>query len=254
MVALIVERITSSLDHFRNKLLVCWPVPCSNISSEPFSFQLSLSYIGIYHEQIYDLLLPSIDFTARSDDNHLPLEENAELVIHIPGLTTVEVDCCETAKNAIHQAKQRLVMIDTAVMTAGSLTRDLTELLTLTLHHPTTSAAAAAAAAAGSITRSKLTIVNLQNSERVIYIGTFMAFSNIISALVNNNNAGYNDGKKLETVPYRYSKLTRLLQPTLSGQVSLTIIACCSCEDHDYRYIENTLKGVIRMKLIRGED
>lgn len=198
--------------------------------------QLSLSYMGIYHEQIFDLLSPSIDFFST---NQLLLEETSERGACIPSLTTVNVNCFETVMGRLTEAKQRLAQIDGKVQ-AGSLTHSLTELYTLTLHHST------------GKTCNKLTIVNLQGTERAPgkYIGALKAFGAVTSALANN--AVESDNAKKQHVPDLDSKLTCLSRPVLSGHESLTVIACCSCEEKQLEETMSTLEFVQRIKFIRS--
>ena len=86
---------------------------------------------------------------------------------------------------------------------------------------------------------SKLNLVDLAGSERLSKTGaagdrlkeaqkinlSLSALGNVISALV--------DGKS-QHIPYRDSKLTRLLQDSLGGNTKTVMIANCSPADYNY--------------------
>lgn len=85
----------------------------------------------------------------------------------------------------------------------------------------------------------KLNLVDLAGSERISKTGaagdrlkeaqkinlSLSALGNVISALV--------DGKS-QHIPYRDSKLTRLLQDSLGGNTKTVMIANCSPADYNY--------------------
>ena len=86
---------------------------------------------------------------------------------------------------------------------------------------------------------SKLNLVDLAGSERISKTGvsgdrlkeaqkinlSLSALGNVISALV--------DGKS-QHIPYRDSKLTRLLQDSLGGNTKTIMIANCSPADYNF--------------------
>ncbi len=72
-----------------------------------------------------------------------------------------------------------------------------------------------------------------------------LALGNVISALSDPK------GKKLH-VPYRESKLTRLLQDSLGGNSRTLMVACISPADVDFEETLNTLKYAQRARFIRN--
>ena len=70
------------------------------------------------------------------------------------------------------------------------------------------------------------------------------ALGNVISALV--------DGKT-HHIPYRDSKLTRLLQDSLGGNTKTIIIAAISPADYNYEETLSTLRYASRAKFIKNK-
>jgi hypothetical protein len=105
---------------------------------------------------------------------------------------------------------------------------------------------------------AKLNLVDLAGSERISKTGvtgdrlkeaqkinlSLSALGNVISALV--------DGKS-QHVPYRDSKLTRLLQDSLGGNTKTVMIANCSPADYNYDETLSTLRYASRAKFIKNK-
>ena len=70
------------------------------------------------------------------------------------------------------------------------------------------------------------------------------ALGNVISALV--------DGKS-KHIPYRDSKLTRLLQDSLGGNTKTVMIACISPADYNFDETMSTLRYASRAKSIKNK-
>lgn len=104
----------------------------------------------------------------------------------------------------------------------------------------------------------KLNLVDLAGSERQTKTGasgdrlkeatkinlSLSALGNVISALV--------DGKA-KHIPYRDSKLTRLLQDSLGGNTKTLMIACISPADNNYDETLSTLRYANRAKNIKNK-
>lgn len=73
-----------------------------------------------------------------------------------------------------------------------------------------------------------------------------LALGNVISALGDRT-------KKGNHVPYRDSKLTRLLQDSLGGNSKTLMIACISPTDRDFMETLNTLKYSNRARNIKNK-
>ncbi|CAG5128284.1 unnamed protein product, partial [Candidula unifasciata] len=106
---------------------------------------------------------------------------------------------------------------------------------------------------------AKFHFVDLAGSERLKRTGAtgdraresisincgLLALGNVISALGDNTKKGCH-------VPYRDSKLTRLLQDSLGGNSHTLMIACISPSDRDFMETMNTLKYANRARNIRN--
>jgi hypothetical protein len=104
----------------------------------------------------------------------------------------------------------------------------------------------------------KLNLVDLAGSERQSKTGatgerlkeatkinlSLSALGNVISALV--------DGR-CKHIPYRDSKLTRLLQDSLGGNTKTLMVACLSPADNNYDETLSTLRYANRAKNIKNK-
>lgn len=107
---------------------------------------------------------------------------------------------------------------------------------------------------------AKFHFVDLAGSERLKRTGAtgerakegisincgLLALGNVISALGDKS-------KKALHVPYRDSKLTRLLQDSLGGNSQTVMIACVSPSDRDFMETLNTLKYANRARNIKNK-
>ncbi|KAM9854653.1 kinesin-like protein KIF21A isoform 2-T2 [Aulostomus maculatus] len=107
---------------------------------------------------------------------------------------------------------------------------------------------------------AKFHFVDLAGSERLKRTGAtgdrakegisincgLLALGNVISALGDRS-------KRASHVPYRDSKLTRLLQDSLGGNSQTVMIACISPSDRDFMETLNTLKYANRARNIKNK-
>merc|ERR1719359_2243054 len=110
----------------------------------------------------------------------------------------------------------------------------------------------------GHIRVGKLNMVDLAGSERQSKTGatgerlkeatkinlSLSALGNVISALV--------DGKSSH-IPYRDSKLTRLLQDSLGGNTKTVMVANCGPADYNFDETLSTLRYAYRAKSIKNK-
>ena len=107
---------------------------------------------------------------------------------------------------------------------------------------------------------AKFHFVDLAGSERVKKTGaegatlkegininkSLLVLGNVISALSEV-------GKKGNFVPYRDSKLTRILQDSLGGNSRTSMIACCSPAESNFDETLNTLNYASRARKIKNK-
>ncbi|TPX45413.1 hypothetical protein SeMB42_g04027 [Synchytrium endobioticum] len=230
-------------------------------------FILKVSFIEIYQEQLRDLLVPEVDprdIFVREDRNGIITLQNVhEEVVKSPEdmLSCLEAGVIErtTAETKMHQDSSRShaiftvtlqERIDSSYVTGTDIGDD-----------------GETPAPYNVVLRcSKLHLVDLAGSERVKRTGAegvrlkesvaintgLLALGNVISALASDLTGG-NKSINDKHVPYRDSKLTRLLQDSLGGNAQTVMIACISPTDDNYDETLNTLKYAHRAKKIQNK-
>lgn len=169
-----------------------------------------VSYLEIYNENIRDLLNPYEDLNA----NHA-LKELPGVGVTVPTLSTHTVVNAEECYNLLNMGNRNRVVGATLMNANSSRSHSI---FTISLEQiPIEDDSVEKIPVAGGIRRGKLNLVDLAGSERqnkTKAVGerfreatkinlSLSALGNVISALV--------DGKT-KHIPYRDSKLTRLLQ------------------------------------------
>merc|ERR1719158_2045732 len=97
---------------------------------------------------------------------------------------------------------------------------------------------------AGSERQSKTMATGIRLKEAAKINLSLSALGNVISSLV--------DGKA-KHIPYRDSKLTRILQDSLGGNTKTTMIANCGPADYNYDETLTTLRYANRAKNIKNK-
>ncbi|CAM6114745.1 unnamed protein product [Calypogeia fissa] len=208
----------------------------TNATSE---FILKLSMVEIYKEKIRDL------FDASKDN--LQVKEDKEHGIFVAGATEAYV-----------QSKDKMVKLLEAGIT--NRTSGATQMNSrssrshcvsmLTIQQIDTKDQ--------SMKIGKLYLVDLAGSEKVEKTGVEGAvleeakmINKSLSALGNVINALTTD--KAAHVPYRDSKLTRILQESLGGNSRTTLLCCCSPNSLNYAETLSTLRFGARAKQIKNK-
>jgi hypothetical protein len=197
---------------------------------------ISLSVLEIYNEQVVDLLDP-----ARP---RLQLREGGDGEVYAAGQLIAQLSSASDLTSHIEAATLSRSTASTGINATSSRSHCIAT-VTLTMH------------GGHGRTTSRLNLVDLAGSERLkkahassatervregIHInGGLLALGNVIQALC--------DGKA--HVPFRTSKLTRLLQPSLAGNSRTVMIACVSSGDRSMDETLNTLKYADRARRIR---
>lgn len=217
-------------------------------------FLALVSYLEIYNENIRDLL--------SNNRGNLPLKETTEGGIVVQNLSqhpVHNVEDCEkllsignnnravggTNMNATSSRSHSIFSICVEQVAKEEEGGDDEDLELLKFGRTT-------------IKRGKLNLVDLAGSERQTKTGatgdrlkeatkinlSLSALGNVISALV--------DGKT-KHIPYRDSKLTRLLQDSLGGNTKCLMIACISPASSNYDETLSTLRYANRAKNISNK-
>lgn len=226
--------------------------------SEQSQVEISLSYLEIYNEAIRDLLVEGqLDAISTPSPNPtgapkprivhaagLQLREDANKRISIPGLTEHKLKTPEDVIALILAGNQRRTMSPTLANATSSRSHAV---LQVNIRQSERSSE--------DVTLATLSIIDLAGSERASSTQNSGArlteganINKSLLALGNCINALCEGGKH---IPYRNSKLTRLLKFSLGGNCKTVMIVCVSpCSVH-YEETQNTLKYANRAKNIK---
>ncbi|VDO72018.1 unnamed protein product [Haemonchus placei] len=208
-------------------------------TTENMKFLIHCSYLEIYNEEVRDLL--GVDKNQK-----LEIKEHAERGVYVAGLS---MHVCHDVKTC-HELMDK--GFNNRHVGATLMNKDSSR------SHSIFTVYVEGMMENGSIRTGKLNLVDLAGSERQSKTGatgdrfkeatkinlSLSALGNVISALV--------DGKS-KHIPYRDSKLTRLLQDSLGGNTKTIMIACISPSDNNYDETLSTLRYANRAKNIKNK-
>ena len=210
-----------------------------NNSNSNTTFIIRVTYLQIYNESIDDLL--------KSEKKHLTIRENHKKGIYVEGLSEWAV-CSPNdiyallEKGAQNRTKAHTNMNDVSSRSHAVFTIILEQMKSFK--------------GKKKFKCGKLNMVDLAGSERVKLSGasgkqldesrrinkSLSALGNVINALTD---------PKIKHIPYRDSKLTRLLQNSLGGNCKTSMIAMISPYDGSFNESISTLNFAKRAKSIR---
>ncbi|XP_017771637.1 PREDICTED: osmotic avoidance abnormal protein 3 isoform X2 [Nicrophorus vespilloides] len=205
-----------------------------------------VSYLEIYNEQIRDLLQPH---EKLGQENKLNLKEMPNEGLQIPGLTQEPVHNVHECERYFQYGTKNRMIGATLMNQNSSRSHSIFTISIEQISHIDDKE---------NIRKGKLNLVDLAGSERQAKTGatgdrlkeatkinlSLSALGNVISALV--------DGKA-KHIPYRDSKLTRLLQDSLGGNTRTLMIACISPASRNYMETLSTLRYANRAKNISNK-
>ncbi|KAI5960115.1 KIP2 [Candida pseudojiufengensis] len=205
-------------------------------SSDLIKFQINLSYLEIYNEKIIDLLSSS---SSTNNNNNLPMtdlkiRDDPEFGIKVVGLNTPLITSKDQILSLIRKGDLNRKTSATDFNSRSSRSHSILQIRLKTINTLT-----------NNEILSTLSLCDLAGSERASsslerrkegsYINkSLLALSNVINRLSSSSMANSsttslasmtNNGMVDNHISYRDSKLTRLLQPALSGK-SLVSILC----------------------------
>uniref|UniRef100_A0A8C1TBU2 Kinesin family member 4 n=1 Tax=Cyprinus carpio TaxID=7962 RepID=A0A8C1TBU2_CYPCA len=204
---------------------------------------LAVSYLEIYNEEILDLLYTS------KDKPIISIREDPKDGIKIVGLTEKEVFNAHEMVGCLELGNSARTVGSTAMNAASSRSHAI---FTISLEQRRKGD--------NDVMVSKLHLVDLAGSERqkktkaegdrlkegISINRGLLCLGNVISALGD-------ESKKGTFVPYRDSKLTRLLQDSLGGNSHTLMIACVSPADSNIEETINTLRYADRARKIKNK-
>ncbi len=208
---------------------------------------LSLSYLEVYNETIKDLLNPTSNST-NSGINSLQIRED-ERRITISNLTSHRPVNVKQVMDMIIQGNLNRTVSSTAANATSSRSHAVLQ-INLTIKDKTVDISE-------EHLFSTLSIIDLAGSERAsatqnrgVRLNEGANINKSLLALGNCINA-LCDPRRRNHVPFRDSKLTRLLKFSLGGNCKTVMIVCVSPSSHHYDETLNTLKYANRAKEIK---
>lgn len=208
-------------------------------------FNITCSFVELYQEKLYDLLSPD----AREQSVVDLREVDGKIVI--PNLTDISVKTPLEMTNCLIRGSSDRAVASTAMNSQSSRSHAI---FTITLQKvPKENPSAATIAKfhlvdlAGS-ERSKKTLTNGEQFKEGVKINQgLLALGKVISAL------GTEKPNPNQHIPYRESKLTRLLQDSLGGNSMTLMIACISPADYNMEETLGTLRYADGAKKIKNK-
>ncbi|CAL1371941.1 unnamed protein product [Linum trigynum] len=205
-------------------------------------FDVTCSYLEVYNEVIYDLLEKS--------SGHLELREDPEQGIVVAGLKCIKVHSADKILELLNLGNSRRKTESTEANATSSRSHAVLEITVKRRQRNKYR---------DQIMKGKLALVDLAGSERASETNnvgqklrdganinrSLLALANCINAL------GKQQKKGLAYVPYRNSKLTRILKDGLSGNSRTVMVATISPAESQYHHTINTLKYADRAKEIK---
>ena len=213
-------------------------------------YKLTASFLEVYGEDVHDLLVPSRPC--------VPVREDGNGGVVCAGLTEFPISTADDALHVLHEG----TMHRTTAATLMNLTSSRSHaVFTVTLTQKTVVRTSRETTTSSTV--SRLTFVDLAGSERMKKTGAegeraregikinegLLALGNVINALADQKKI--DEGKKVH-VPYRQSKLTRLLQDALGGNSQTLFLACVSPADTNASETLSTLHYANRARNIRN--
>ncbi|PSR99819.1 Kinesin-like protein [Actinidia chinensis var. chinensis] len=236
-------------------------------------FLIRVSFIEIFKEEVFDLLDPSPPALSRGDGVALAkpggparapiqIRETSNGGISLAGVTEAEVRTKEEMASFLLRGSLSRATGSTNMNSQSSRSHAI---FTITMEQKKIAPSPTGGIhddGGDDILCAKLHLVDLAGSERAKRTGAdgmrfregihinkgLLALGNVISALGDEKKR-----KEGGHVPYRDSKLTRLLQDSLGGNCKTVMIACVSPADTNAEETLNTLKYANRARNIQNK-
>lgn len=202
-------------------------------------YTVRVSYMEIYMEKIRDLLVPQND--------NLPIHEEKSRGVYVKGLLEIYVSSVQEVYEVMRRGGTARATAATNMNQESSRSHSIF-VITITQKNVET----------GSAKSGQLFLVDLAGSEKVGKTGASgqtleeaKKINKSLSALGMVINS-LTDGKSTH-IPYRDSKLTRILQESLGGNSRTTLIINCSPSSYNDQETLSTLRFGVRAKAIKNK-
>ncbi|KAG9352913.1 hypothetical protein JZ751_017489, partial [Albula glossodonta] len=221
----------------------------------PPEFKVSAQFLELYNEEILDLFDSTRDLDARGRKSNIKIHEDASGSIYTTGVTSRLVSTEDELLQCLKLGALSRTTASTQMNAQSSRSHAI-----FTIHLCQMRVCQQADLPEYETLTAKFHFVDLAGSERLKRTGAtgeraregisincgLLALGNVISALGDQS-------KRSAHVPYRDSKLTRLLQDSLGGNSRTLMIACVSPSDRDFMETLNTLKYANRARNIKNK-
>ena len=208
-------------------------------SQANIEYTVRVSYMEIYMERIRDLLAPQND--------NLPVHEEKNRGVYVKGLLEIYVSSVQEVFEVMRRGGNARAVAATNMNQESSRSHSIF-VITITQKNVET----------GSAKSGQLFLVDLAGSEKVGKTGASgqtleeaKKINKSLSALGMVINS-LTDGKSSH-IPYRDSKLTRILQESLGGNSRTTLIINCSPSSYNDAETLSTLRFGMRAKSIKNK-
>jgi len=215
-----------------------------NIDTTPNKrFLVRASYLEIYNEEIRDLL-------SKNPKQKLELKDHPDGGVFVKDLSNMIVKGVTDLQNVMDMGQKNRSVASTFMNNESSRSHSIFTITVEILEKGSDGE--------DHIRVGKMNMVDLAGSERQSKTGatgetlkeatkinmSLSALGNVISALVDS---------KTSFIPYRDSKLTRLLQDSLGGNTKTVMCACVGPVDYNYDETTSTLRYAYRAKSIKNK-
>ncbi|XP_058511850.1 kinesin-like protein KIF21A isoform X10 [Ochotona princeps] len=236
----------------------------------PPDFKVNAQFLELYNEEVLDLFDTTRDIDSKNKKSNIRIHEDSTGGIYTVGVTTRTVN----TESEMMQCLKLGALSRTTASTQMNVQSSRSHAI-FTIHVCQTRACPQTDAENATDNKmisessqmnefetltAKFHFVDLAGSERLKRTGAtgerakegisincgLLALGNVISALGDKS-------KRATHVPYRDSKLTRLLQDSLGGNSQTIMIACVSPSDRDFMETLNTLKYANRARNIKNK-
>uniref|UniRef100_A0A674MHZ1 Kinesin family member 21B n=1 Tax=Takifugu rubripes TaxID=31033 RepID=A0A674MHZ1_TAKRU len=234
---------------------------------QPPEFKVSAQFLELYNEEILDLFDGTRDPESRCRKSSIKIHEDAGGSIYTTGVTSRLVQSEEELLQCLKLGALSRTTASTQMNAQSSRSHAIFTIHLCQMRVCQQPQMEMNGVDSTPITQpefetlmAKFNFVDLAGSERLKRTGAtgeraregisincgLLALGNVISALGDQTKKGGH-------VPYRDSKLTRLLQDSLGGNSRTLMIACVSPSDRDFMETLNTLKYANRARNIKNK-
>nr|CAG8435967.1 6954_t:CDS:10 [Entrophospora candida] len=243
------------------------------IKHPSYEYEVAVSFLELYNEDLIDLLNLQREHNKKGKSD-LTIREDANGQIYWAGVKEVTVGHLQKGSLSRTVASTEMNLVSSRSHAIFSVILKQTKVEEEDKENkenqdPSSSSSADTSAAAKRKSKSKAStakivskfhFVDLAGSERlkrtnavgdrakegISINGGLLALGNVISALGD-------ESRKVTHIPYRDSKLTRLLQDSLGGNSQTLMLACISPADSNFMETLNTLKYANRARNIKNK-